>query len=95
MTKEAIIEILKKHKPIMQKKYGLTELALFGSCSRNEQTKTSDIDLLVDFKSAPGLNYFDMLYEFDDLFENEVQVISKKAIKPKYLKAIQQDLIYV
>ncbi|MEP6682430.1 MAG: nucleotidyltransferase family protein [Parafilimonas sp.] len=95
MTKEAVIEILKKHKPIMQKKYGLTELALFGSYSRNEQNDNSDIDLLVDFNLAPGLNYFDMLYEFDDLFENEVQIISKKAIKPKYLTAIQEDLIYV
>jgi predicted nucleotidyltransferase len=95
MTKEAIIEILKKQKPIMQEKYGLTELALFGSFSRNEQTKNSDIDLLVDFDKTPGLNYFDMLYDFDDLFEIEVQVISKKAIKPKYYKAIKHDLIYV
>lgn len=95
MTKEAIIKILKKHKPEMQKKYGLTELALFGSFSRNEQTQNSDIDLLVDFNKTPGLNYFDMLYELDALFKNEIQVISKKAIKPKYLKAIQQDLIYV
>lgn len=95
MTKETVIAILKKHKPEMQKKYGLTELALFGSFSRNEQTENSDVDLMVDFAKTPGLNYFDMLYEFDDLFEAEVQVISKKAIKPKYYKAIEQDLIYV
>ncbi len=95
MTKEAIIEILKKQKPVMQKKYGLTDLALFGSYSRNEQNDNSDIDLLVDFKITPGLNYFDMLYEFDDLFKVEVQVISRKAIKLKYFKAIEEDLIYV
>lgn len=81
MTKETIIEILKNHKSDFQKKYGLKEVALFGSYSRNEQTKNSDIDLLVDFNETPGLNYFDMLYELDDLFENEVQVISKKGYK--------------
>lgn len=95
MTKETVIKILKQCKPAMQKKYGLTKLALFGSFSRNEQTSKSDIDLLVDFDKAPGLNYFDLLYDFDRLFNNEVQVISKKAIKPKYLKAIEHDLIYV
>ncbi|SFP52827.1 nucleotidyltransferase family protein [Parafilimonas terrae] len=61
------------------KKYGLSEIALFGSFSRDKQTANSDIDLLVDFDTTPGLSYLDMLYNFDKLFEREVQVITKRA----------------
>ena len=95
MNKELIIQQLKRVKPILSKKYGLTELALFGSYSRNEETDLSDIDIMVDFKNPMGLKYFDMVYELEDVFkEKKVQVVSKGGIKPKYFERIKHDLIY-
>ena len=63
MDKQAIIKQLKKVKPLFSEKYGITELALFGSYSRNEETDKSDIDILVSYKNPLGLNFFDMVYE--------------------------------
>ena len=95
MEKEMIILKLRKIKPILSEKYGLTELALFGSYSRNQQTDSSDIDLMVDFKNPMGMNYFDLVYELKDVFKDkEVQVVSKDGIKPKYFERIKQDFIY-
>ena len=95
MDKKIIIQQLKKVKPILSKKYGLTELALFGSYSRDEETDLSDIDLLVDYEGPMGLKYFDMVYELEDIFtEKKVQVVSKGGIKPKYFDRIKEDLIY-
>ncbi|MBX9783303.1 MAG: nucleotidyltransferase family protein [Chitinophagaceae bacterium] len=95
MNKEQIIQQLKAIKPILQERYGVNELALFGSCSRNEATPGSDIDLLIGFEkpSAHSLfSSFDLLQEcFADI---PVQIVSKGAIKPHYLKAIRGDLIY-
>lgn len=95
MDKNQIIEKLRLIKPILQQKYGVTELALFGSYSRNEQTDKSDIDILVSHDKKLGMQFLDMVYDLDKLFDKEAQVVSKKGIKPKYFQAIQQDLIYV
>jgi hypothetical protein len=95
MDKQTIIKELKKVKPSFSEKYGITELALFGSYSRNEETDKSDIDILVSYKNPLGLNFFDMVYELEDLFKNKtIQVVSRGAIKPKYFDRIKQDLIY-
>lgn len=95
MNKQSILEQLKKIKPVLSEKYGLTELALFGSYSRNEQSDTSDIDILVNYQNPMGMRYFDMVYELADVFkEKKVQVISKDCIKPNYFDRIKSDLIY-
>lgn len=41
--KNIIIEVLLEYDPVM--------IGIFGSCSRNEQTKESDIDILVKFRT--------------------------------------------
>lgn len=95
MTTTEVIERLKAVKPQLQEKYTVDELALFGSYSRNEQTPQSDIDILVSHTSPLGFRFLDMVYELDNLFDTEIQVVSKSGIQPKYLAAIQSDLIYV
>lgn len=95
MNKETIIQKLQEIKPGLQERYGVTELALFGSYSRDGQTEGSDIDIMVSFSKSLGSSFLDMMYELDELFQKEVQVVSKDGIKPKYFQAIKEDLIYV
>lgn len=86
---------MKVIKPLLREKYGVTELALFGSYSRDEQTPQSDIDIMVDTSIPHGFSFLNLVYELDALFDKEVQVVSKGGIKPKYFAAIKPDLIYV
>jgi hypothetical protein len=95
MDKEIIITKLKTVKPLLTQKYGVTELALFGSYSRDEQTENSDIDILINYKIPMGLRFFDMVYELENVFkEKKIQVVSRAGIKPKYFERIKQDLLY-
>jgi predicted nucleotidyltransferase len=95
MNKQLIIEQLKKVKPVLSEKYGLTDLALFCSYSRNEETDLSDIDIMVDYTSPMGLKFFDMVYDLKEIFkEKKVQVVSRAGIKQKYFERIKHDLIY-
>ncbi|MFN2440468.1 MAG: nucleotidyltransferase family protein [Chitinophagaceae bacterium] len=95
MDKLIILQELRKLKPILQQKYGLSEIALFGSYSRDEQTRESDIDIMVDFSSPIGIEYFNLVYTLNDAFKNwKVQVVSKKGIKQKYFDRLKQDLLY-
>lgn len=95
MDKHYIIQKLKEVKPILHEKYGVTELALFGSYSRDEQTEKSDIDIMFDYEGKMGWKLFDVCYALDDLFPGkEVQVASKRGIKEKYFNYLKADLIY-
>ena len=50
---------------------------------------------MVSLTDPLGFRFLDMVYELDDLFDKEIQVVSKAGIKPKYFEAIKPDLIYV
>ena len=95
MKKEDVIAKLRDVKPVLSKKYGLAEVALFGSYSRGEQTDKSDIDLLVDFNKTDIDDFFNCAFALEDLFKpKKVQIVTKGGIKPRYFEAIKQDLIY-
>ena len=94
--KQTIITILKKAKPSLEKKYGVKDLALFGSYSRNEaNTDKSDVDIMVDFSKPIGLAFVDLADELEQLLQLKVDLVSRKGIKPKYFTVIEPDLIYV
>lgn len=96
-TKENIIAVLKTKKTELLK-FGVVNVGLFGSYLRNEQSNTSDIDLLIDFEQGKENfdNYMAVYDIFESIFENQkVEVVTKnglsKYIGPKILK----DVMYV
>lgn len=96
-TKEKIIATLKTKKPELLK-FGVINVGLFGSYLRNEQSNTSDIDLLIDFEPDKESfdNYMAVYDIFESIFKNQkVEVVTKnglsKYIGPKILK----DVVYV
>ncbi|WP_229704111.1 nucleotidyltransferase family protein, partial [Caldalkalibacillus thermarum] len=44
-------------KPILQEKYNVRKIGVFGSFARGEQTGKSDIDILVEFSKPIGLDF--------------------------------------
>ncbi len=52
MTKEMALRQLKLHLSDIKKRFGVTDLALFGSTSRDTAGPRSDIDILVRFDGA-------------------------------------------
>lgn len=52
------LSILKKQMPELTELYSVRSLGVFGSYVRNEQTRRSDIDILVDFEHTPDLFKF-------------------------------------
>lgn len=95
ISKEEILKKLQAIKPSLQEKYNLTELALFGSYARNEQTEKSDIDIMVDYKPKTYKGFLYTIDEIGKLFPGiEIQAAIKSGIKPQYFEVIKQDLVY-
>ena len=49
---------IKELKPILSRKYYVDKIGYFGSFSRNEQRKDSDIDILVSLRKPLGWEFF-------------------------------------
>lgn len=96
MNKEDIKSKLNKNMGLLEKKYHVKKMGLFGSVAKGEERKKSDIDILVEFSAPIGFFDFIRLENFlSELLGGKVDLVSKKAVKPFLQKYIQKDLIYV
>lgn len=74
--REAIIEIVSRNRAC--------NVAVFGSVSRGEETETSDVDILVDFlPGATLLDQFRLQEDLREFLQTPVDVISRRALKPR------------
>ena len=94
-TREDILMILAREKRDLAAKFKVHSIALFGSYARNEQQQDSDVDILVDVDPTIGLEFITLADRIENLLGLPVELVSRGAIKPRYFKAIEQDLIYV
>jgi len=94
-TIRQIKSILAQHKSELVQKYHLRQLGVFGSYARKDKTAQSDIDLLVEFEEPIGLEFVTLAEELEKLLGIKVDLVSINAIKPKMLKIIKKDLVYV
>ncbi|MDP2090004.1 MAG: nucleotidyltransferase domain-containing protein [Candidatus Gracilibacteria bacterium] len=81
-------------------KYSINHLYLFGSYSRGQETKGSDLDLLIEYdRSKYKITLFDLV-KIEEYFKNtfgvsSVDFVTKKSIKPNLKKYIEKDLIKI
>jgi uncharacterized protein len=94
-TLQEIRSNLSSHKNRLFNDYPIKSMAIFGSYSRKEQKDSSDLDILVEFSDRIGIRFIDLADELEKIVGFKVDLVSKKGIKEKYLKAIDSDLIYV
>ena len=92
---EEIRKTLSQNKYYLVEKFNIDELAVFGSYSRDEENSDSDIDIMVSFKKPIGLEFVDLSLELEKILNHKIDLVSKNAIKPKMMKKISGELIYV
>jgi predicted nucleotidyltransferase len=94
-TRKEILKLLSQNKSELEKKFKVSRLALFGSYARGDQRPDSDVDILVDVDPSIGLEFIDLAERIEQLIELPVELVSRRAIKPRNMKFIEQELIYV
>lgn len=94
-SKDQILANLRTRKPDLQARYPISELGLFGSYARGDNSSSSDIDILVDFNGPIGIRFIRLAHELEDLFHQKVDLISLKGIKPRYMPFVEKNLIHV
>lgn len=85
-------------KPTLEQKYQVTQLGIFGSYARGEQTEDSDIDILIAFE--PDVKFGMVTFctiadQLSDTLGKTVDLVMKDALKPNIGKRILQEVIYL
>lgn len=90
--KAKIIEL----KPILEKEYGIKNIAIFGSYVRGEEKSDSDLDILVEFEKPIGLlKFVDLKLKLSEVLGVKVDLVMKSALKPRIGKRILEEAIYL
>jgi predicted nucleotidyltransferase len=92
-----IKEILAEHKEKLRTMFKVKEIGVFGSYVRGEQKeKGSDVDILVEFEEPVGIfEFMDLEEHLSNLLGRKVDLVSKKALKPRIGEYILKEVVYV
>jgi predicted nucleotidyltransferase len=95
-TLEEIKQWLVQNKLFLQEHYKVRELGIFGSYVRQEQTETSDVDVLVEFSETPSLLKFVNLENYlSDGLGVKVDLVHKAGLKPRIGERILAEVVYL
>ncbi len=96
MTRQHTLDILSAHKEILAKKFGVVDLALFGSAARDTATINSDVDVLVKFDGpATSAKFFGVQFYLEDLLGRRVDLVTEKALRPQLRPFIEREAVHV
>jgi uncharacterized protein len=62
---------------------------------RDDFSASSDIDIIVDFSQPIGIEFVDMAEYIEEMLQKKVDLVSRKGVRDKYFKAIEQEIVYV
>ena len=94
-TFNEIKDILSRHKGELHRRFKVKEIGVFGSYVRGEQTRGSDVDILVEFEEPIGFEFIELADFLESILGMKIDLVSKGAIKPNRLPYIEKDLVYV
>jgi predicted nucleotidyltransferase len=90
-----IKQALAQLKPELSRRFHVQSLGLFGSVVRDDFSPASDIDIIVDFDRAIGIEFIDLAQYIEQCLQKKVDLVSRKGVKDKYFKAIEREIVYV
>ncbi len=102
-TKEQVFITLRKELPYLRQKYGVEELAIFGSFAKGDATESSDVDVLVQLVKPLGLEFVNLAYYLEEVLGRKVDLVTFETLNrsienPRYkhiASDIQRTLSYV
>ena len=96
MDKDEVLTRLRAHKATLSQRFGIAELALFGSFARDQAAADSDVDILVRFDGpATSKRYFGVQFYIEDLLNRQVDLVTDKALRAELRPHIDREAVHV
>ena len=96
MNRDEILNVLRAHKAVLAQRFGVTELALFGSFARDQATDDSDVDILVRFdKSATSEAFFGTQVYLEDLLGRPVDLATNRDLRVEIRLYVEREIVNI
>ncbi|MBI3354281.1 MAG: nucleotidyltransferase domain-containing protein [Nitrospirae bacterium] len=94
---EGILSYLKNHKRFLYERFGVTRIGIFGSFTLEEQTSSSDIDMVVEIeKNRKNIHSFLEMKRFlEKELARKIDMGFEHSLKPVIRDKIKGQIIYV
>jgi predicted nucleotidyltransferase len=91
----SILSTLSSIKHELEENFHVKSIGVFGSAVRDDFRPDSDIDLIVEFEKPIGIAFIDLADFIEQNMNSKIDLVSRRGIKPQYLKAIEDEIVYV
>jgi len=88
------IEILRDHEQEIKRRFAVRRIGLFGSFVRGEETKESDIDILVEFEDPTFRNFMNLAFFLEDIFSRRVDLLTPEGISHRIRPYVEKEVIW-
>ena len=96
IDRNEVLKLLSRFRSEIVARFGVRDLAFFGSFAQDRQKSGSDLDVLVEFTRAATFDGFiDLKLYLGDILGLRVDLVTSKALRKELKKAIEKDLIHV
>ena len=96
MTRAEMLEMLRAHRPVLAERFGVADLALFGSYARDEATDRSDVDILVRFDVPPNWRtFFGAQFYLEDLLQRPVELATREDVRTEMRPHVEREAVDV
>lgn len=86
---------LQQIKPILTDKFHVSRIGYFGSYAREQQTESSDLDLLVEFSQPVGWSFFTLERFLEQSLGLRVDLVTREALKERIKESILNQVRYI
>ncbi len=96
MNRDEVLNVLRAHKATLAQRFGVTELALFGSFARDQATDDSDVDILVRFdKPATSDAFFGTQFYLEDLLGRPVDLATNRDLRVEIRPYVEREIVNI
>jgi predicted nucleotidyltransferase len=89
-----VIEILRSHEQEIKDRFAVRRIGLFGSFVRGDETKESDIDILVEFEDPTFRNFMNLAFFLEDLFGRRVDLLTPEGISRRIRPYVEKEVMW-
>ena len=94
--KNEVLAVLKHHKPQFARRYGVTQIGVFGSVARGEARPDSDVDIVVRMTKPRLFSMVHIKETLEEALQRRVEIVQyREKMNPFLKKRIDRDAVYV
>ena len=94
LGRDEILRRLRDRQQEMRTLFSVRRIGLFGSYLHGNESKKSDIDLIVDLSEPTLDHYMDLKFYLENLFERPIDLVLSDTIKPRLEPVIKKEAAY-